>query len=117
MDRTREEVAQRALRLIGVCAIDEPATADQMQEALSVLDSVWSEMLFEAQADWDIVTGVPPHGFVALSHVLAAELAAEYGVAAPMSMARAKLRLLAAIREPMPDCDTDCTNHDDYWRP
>lgn len=98
MDRTDKEVALRGLRLIGVVAADEPATADQMSAALLVLESIWAEVRSEAQATWDIVTGVPPEAFVALANLLAAELAGEYAVAAPMTRARAKLRLLALIR-------------------
>lgn len=105
MDRTDKEVALRGLRLIGVVAADEPATADQMSAALLVLSSVWAEVQAEARATWDIVTGVPPEAFMPLAHLLAAELAGEYGVAAPMSGARAKLRLLAVIRPDDRCCD------------
>lgn len=105
-DRTREEVAERALRLIGVVASDEPPSADQMAGALAVLDSTWAETRAEAQATWDIVTGVPPAAFVPLASLLAAELAPEYAVAAPMTRARARLRLLAVIR-PDDRCDDD----------
>lgn len=104
MDRTREETALRALRLIGVAAQDEPATADQMQGALHVLESIWAEVREEAQATWDIATGTPPEGFVPLANFLAAELAPEYAVAAPMTRARAKLRLLAVIRPAEREC-------------
>lgn len=108
MERTREEVAQRALRLIAVCAADEAPTADMMVGALDVLDSVWAEAMDEARAPWDVVTGVPAAGFVPLANLLAAELSGEYGVAAPMTRARAKLRLLAVIRPAIRwnDCDT-----------
>ena len=37
MDRTDKEVALRGLRLIGVVAADEPATADQMSAAFPLL--------------------------------------------------------------------------------
>lgn len=109
MDRTRDEVALRALRLLGVVASDEPATADQAQGALMVLDSIWAEVLGEAQATWDITTGVPQEAFVPLANLLAAEMAGEYAVPSPMSRPRAKLRLLATIRksEPHELCDTD----------
>lgn len=104
MDRTREETALRALRLIGVVAQDEPATADQMRGALDVLESLWAELLTEAPATWGLATGIPPEAFVPLAQFLAAELAPEYGVAAPMTRARAKLRLLALIRPAEPEC-------------
>ncbi|MDQ7262700.1 hypothetical protein NM680_12950 [Paracoccus sp. PS-1] len=109
MERTREETALRALRLIGVVATDEPGSADQMQGALMVLDSIWTEVRDEAQATWDIATGVPQDAFVPLANLLAAELAGEYAVPSPMSRARAKLRLLAVIRktEPRECCDYD----------
>lgn len=107
MDRTRDETALRALRLIGVVANDEPATADQSQTALDVLESIWAEVRAEAQATWDIATGIPQEAFVPLAHFLAAELAGEYVVAAPMTRARARLRLLAVIR-PAEPCDDTC---------
>lgn len=116
MDRTDKEVALRGLRLIGVVAADEPATADQMSAALLVLSSVWAEVQAEAPATWDIVTGVPPEAFMPLAHLLAAELAGEYGVAAPMSGARAKLRLLAVIRLDDRCCDDNCDPCADYGR-
>lgn len=118
MERTREETALRALRLIGVVASDEPGSADQMRGALDVLDSIWPEVLAEAQATWDIATGVPQEAFVPLAHLLAAELAGEYSVASPMTRARAKLRLLAAIRarEPRECCDYDpCADYGAGW--
>lgn len=98
MDRTKEEIATRALRLLGVCASDEPPSADQMASALAVLDGIFAELRSEAQPTWDIVTGTPPEAVVPLANWLAAELAGEYGVAAPMTRARAKLRLLAVVR-------------------
>lgn len=109
MDRTREETALRALRMIGVAAQDEPATADQMQSALDVLESIWAEVREEAQAVWDIATGVPQEAFVPLAHFLAAELAGEYAVVAPMTRPRAKVRLLAVIRPAEPEC---CRPHE-----
>lgn len=112
MDRTRNEVALRGLRLIGVVAQDEPATADQMNAALLVLESVWAELRSEAQATWDIATGVPDAAFVPLANLLSAELAGEYAVAAPMSRARAKLRLLAVIRPD--DRRPPCPQRNDY---
>lgn len=109
MDRTREEAATRALRLIGVCASDEPPSADQMASALTMLDSIFAELRGEAQPTWDIVTGTPPEAFAPLANWLAAEIAGEYGVPSPMSRARSKLRLLAVVR---PDDRTDCDDCD-----
>ena len=97
MDSTRDEVAQRALRLIGVCATDEPPTADQMAGALSVLDGIYEEMLTERVLSWDVATGVPAESFVPLANWLGAELAPEYGVTPPMHRARAKLRVMASV--------------------
>jgi len=106
MDRTRVETAQRALRMLGVVASDEPPTDDQMQTALDILDSIWAEAMQQARATWDIATGIPPEAFVPLANWLAAELAGEYAVASPMSRGSAKLRLLAVIRTP--GCDDCC---------
>jgi hypothetical protein len=112
MDRTREETATRALRMLGIVASDEPPTADQMDGATMVLGSIWAEAMQEARAAWDIATGVPPEGFVPLANWLAAELAAEYAVAPPMSRGSAKLRLLAVIRAGE-ECGACCMT-DDY---
>lgn len=112
MDRTPQEVAQRALRLIGVCAADEPPSADQMTGALDVLSGLWAEVRAETDATWDVTTGTPAEAYVPLANFLAAELAGEYGVASPMSGARARLRLLAVIRPFVGD--DACRTRDDY---
>lgn len=104
MQKTREEVALQALRMLGVVAADEPATSHQMSGALSVLDGIWAEVSASAPADWDIVTGTPMKSFVPLAQMLAADLAAEYGVQPPMTRARARLRLLASYRTDDRDC-------------
>lgn len=109
MDRTKDEVALRALRMIGVVASDEPPTADQSKGALDVLEGLYSELRSEVAPLWDVVTGVPPEAFIPLANYLAAELAGEYGVSAPMTRPRAKIRLMAVIREYKP-CPT--TAHD-----
>ena len=112
MDRTQEEVAQRALRLIGVCAADEPPSGDQMTAALDVLSGLWAEVRAETDATWDVVTGTPAEAYVPLANLLAAEMAGEYGVVAPMTVARARLRLLAVIRPWIGD--DACRTRDDY---
>ena len=98
MDHDRNEVALRALRMIGVTASDEPATADQMQTALTTLNAIFMELRKEAQPTWDVATGTPDESMMPLANWLAAEIAGEYALTAPMSRARAKLRLLAVIR-------------------
>lgn len=112
MSRSQDEIAARALRLLGVVAADESLTADQASNALAVLEGIWSELITEAQPTWDIETGTPPEGFVPLANWLAAEMAPEYGVPAPMTRGRAKLRLLAVVRPDDRDpeekgCDPD----------
>lgn len=115
MDRTQDEIAARALRLLGVVAADESLTADQATSALAVLEGIWSELITETQPTWDIVTGTPPEGFVPLANWLAAELAPEYGLAPPMMRGRAKLRLLAVVRPDDRDPDEKGCNPDaDY---
>ena len=88
MQRTRQEIATRALRMIGVTAEDEPPSADQMAAALDVLGGLWGELLAEVRPTWDIVTGTPAEGFVPLASWLAAELAAapSEAVAAPAAV-------------------------------
>ncbi len=111
MQRTRQEIATRALRMIGVTAEDEPPSADQMAAALAVLDGLWGELLAEVRPTWDIVTGTPAEGFVPLASWLAAELATEYERPVAMSRSRAKLRLLAVVR---PDDRVTVWPRDDY---
>lgn len=113
MDHSRETVALRALRMIGVTASDEPATADQMQAAIHVLNAIFAEFRTEAIPTWDVATGTPDEAFMPLASWLAAELAGEYMAAAPMTRARAKLRLLAVVR-PDDRVDDDCSPCGDY---
>lgn len=115
MQKTRQEVALQALRMLGVVAADEPATDDQMAGALAVLDGIWAEVLADAPADWDIVTGTPMKSFVPLAQMLAADLAAEYGVQPPMTRARARLRLLASYRTDDRDCYDPLVNDYGMW--
>lgn len=116
MERTKDEIARRALRLIGVCAEDEPPSAAQMDTALGYLDGIFSELRDEAQPTWDIATGTPAKAFVPMANWLAAEIAGEFGVPSPMGRARAKLRVLAVVR---PDdwVDCDCTCDYGLWVP
>lgn len=113
MNHSRETVALRALRMIGVAASDEPATADQMQAAIQVLNALFAELRAEAVPTWDVATGTPDEAFMPLANWLAAELAGEYMSAAPMTRARAKLRLLAVVR-PDDRTDDDCSPCGDY---
>lgn len=110
MDRTKEEVARRALRLIGVVASDEPPTDDQMAGALMTLDGIFAELRSLAVPTWDIATGVPAEAFVPMAQWLGAELAGEYVAPSPMTRARAKLRVLAVVRpDDRVDDDKDIT--------
>lgn len=111
MEYTKEEIARRALRMIGVVASDEPPTADQMKTAEAVLDGIFAELRSEAQPTWDIATGTPSEAFVPMANWLGAEISGEYAVAAPMSRARAKLRVMAVVR---PDDRTEDDWIEDY---
>lgn len=94
---TRIDVITRAMRRLGIVADDEVLTADQMANAGDVLDSLFVEAGREAPMPFDL-NNTPSESYAALANYLAAEMAAEYGVTAPDTPARAKLRFVASVR-------------------
>lgn len=96
--KSRAEIIAHALKLIGVMAEDESPTAWQQQTAGDALDGLFLEIQPSPFAPWSPVSGVPDGAFLALSRLLAAEVAPLFGVAAPMSRAAAYIRVMAMIR-------------------
>lgn len=94
--KTRKQIIERALRILGVLAYDDALTAEQEQEAGCVLDSVFAKMNADIPGvSFAPVTDVPEEAFVPLANLLAAHMAPDYGVAAPVSRARAWLDVRA----------------------
>lgn len=96
--KTKTDVILYALRWIGVVAGDSAASADEAITASDVLDGLFAELQKEALSPWSPVTGIDDAAFVPLSQWLGAEIAPSFGLGAPVSPARAKVRLMATIR-------------------
>lgn len=95
--KTRLEVIEYAARKIGVLAEDESLTAAQVANIGATLDGIFAELSLEAAPAWDL-TAVDDAAFVQLGNLLAADIAADYGVPPVTSRPSAWLRLMAQIR-------------------
>ena len=80
MTKTATETVTEALRMLGVVAIDEAATADDRTRCKDHLDSIYSTLTdTEALAlDWTVET-VPDGVFLALARAVAGSVASTYG--------------------------------------
>lgn len=87
--KTRADVIARAFRRLEIAAVDEALTADQSADGTATLDALMQEAGLEEVTD---------EGFLALTDLLAAEIAPAYGVQAPVTRTRAWLRLMATVR-------------------
>ena len=100
---TELDVITHALRLLGVVASDEAATADQEAFCRVTLDAITAEFQEYHLLPWS-TDNVPARSSQPLALLLAADAAPSYLVAPPMSRGMAKLRLLATVnpddREP-----------------
>ena len=94
---TKLDVITAALRLLGVLASDEEPTADQYAMGDLYLASIFEEVEAEAGLPFS-VDAVPVNAFLALSRLLAVDLAAPFLVNPPTSRGMAMLRLLAVVR-------------------
>jgi hypothetical protein len=103
---TRRDVIDMAYRRLGIKAEDQPLSADQMAFGGSVLDALWEEVRRHAPDVMWPLADVPSQYFLPLAHVLAAELAPSFGVAA-RPRAVEFTRLLAAIRPDNRQTDDD----------
>jgi len=96
MAKTQTEVINRALRVIGVLAEDiEPSTATR-EIAEEVLEGVLAEARSNAPITWN--NDIPDAAFLALSNLVAADLAPMYPPAVGPNRARAWARLMAIVR-------------------
>jgi hypothetical protein len=95
--KTRLDVITRALRRIGVAAVDEDPTADQIQSVGSVYDALLEEIssVFGKSIPAD---SVPPEAFIPLANLLAVEVAHDTGASPHQSRGTALIRLLAVLR-------------------
>lgn len=94
--KSSKQVIERALRILGVLASDEPATADMTSNAKAVLESIVAEMSAALPlVPFSLVSGVPLAAFEPLARLLACDIAGDYGLAAPQPRARAWLRVRA----------------------
>ena len=96
--KSRAEIIAHALKLIGVVAEDESPTAWQKQTVGAALDGLFMEIQPPTFSPWSPVSGVPDGAFLALSRLLAAEIAPMFAAQAPMSRAAAYIRVMAMIR-------------------
>ena len=110
MAKTRAEVITSALRRIGVVAEDEAASTAMETNAGEVLDTLFAEIEVSKDVTWDLTT-VPDEAFIALSNLLAADVAPLYPPAqAPYPRGVAWMRLMGIIR---PDDREDYRDTDD----
>jgi len=94
---TRLDIVTLALRRCGITAADEEPTADQFSIGSQLLDAIYGELQGEALLPWT-VDDVPAASSVALSLVLAADLAPMFQVQPPIPRGIAWLRLLGTVR-------------------
>lgn len=97
----KAEIITRALRRLRVVSHNRAATADQMSEVGTVLDSLYEEFTQDNATPWQL-TDVPDECVNALADLLAAEIAPEFSKPSPVSRSRALTRL------------TDIINPDDW---
>jgi len=109
---TRRDIATLALRLIGVSAHDEPATADEIAVADAMLTTIYSEIVaaFWTEVDEDGVETTDPEWTLAnipasvatpLAQVLAADVAPVFSRGGP-SRGAAWVRLGKEMFAPQP---------------
>lgn len=98
--KTRKQIIERAHRVLGVLSYDEALTAEQLRTGGEVLDSVFARINAELpNAPFAVEADVPDEAFVSLSDLLAAYIAPDYALQAPVSRARAWLSLRAIYVE------------------
>lgn len=108
--KTRLDVINRAMRRIGVKAEDENLTADQITSVGEVFDMLVARLDTEVSLTFTSAS-VPDEVFIPLANWLAAEVAPDYGVAAPTSPERAYSQVLAVLR---PDDRADIAEAEYY---
>ena len=97
MAKTQAEVVARAHRTLGLLAADEVPTADMNAFAGNALEGAIEELAYvQGLAVTFDKTDVPDELFLAVSDLLAAEIAPHYGVNGP-SRSRAIARIRASL--------------------
>lgn len=91
--KSRKEVIERALKILGVLAYDEALTADQEAEGGAVLDSIFSKLNGQVPPATFELDSIPEEAFMPLANLLAAYVAPDYGQQATMGIGRAWLHL------------------------
>lgn len=109
MTKTRLEVVQQAHRRLGVLSVDEEPTDDQFVYASDTLDAVFEECkTVQGMAFTWALDAVPDAAFLALSNLLAVEIAPHYEVAAePRHRAMGRLRAYAFPDDRPDERDSD----------
>ena len=91
--KSRKQIIERALRIIGVLAYDDALTADQEAEGGAVLDSIFAKLDAQEPPVTFAVDDVPEEAFVPLANLLAAHIAPDYALQTPTGIGRAWLNL------------------------
>lgn len=107
---TRLDVITKALRDIGVLAIDEAPEANDEASVGDVFDAIYAELSNEAITFSS--SFIPADLFIGLSQMVAADAAPMYGRQAPVSRARAKLRMNAVMN---PDNRASRSDEAEYY--
>lgn len=111
MAKTKRETATRALRLIGVVAQDEAATADEYAVAEDTLDTLYAEL--NSAHGFSMTFGtdaIPDEYFLPMARLLGVEVARDFGVnAEPFATALNRLRAVEHVYTRDMDLDDDGT--------
>jgi hypothetical protein len=114
MSKTRLDVIQKALRILGVLASDTDASADDSAYAGDSLDTLFQEIQNTqgVTITWAL-DATPDNAFLPLSRLLAVEVSDHFEVPPKESFAKAMGRLRAALisddRDDRADFDDDGT--------
>lgn len=95
MPKSRADIAELALRRLGVLAVDAPLTADMERHARLTLDAINAELAFPDELDPDALDSIPDATARPLAHLLAVDLASAYEVQPRDNRARLVLALRA----------------------
>ena len=95
--RTREDVITKALRLIGHTAVDETPDADAAADAIDTFDGLTVQFQEHVPGDgfW---SNIPERVYLPMAHLVAATVAPNYNLQAPMSREMAMSLIMAQLR-------------------
>lgn len=94
MTKTRTEVVNQAYRRLGIVAVDQVASADEIAYGGNTLDALFAELKASdgITVTWDL-SAVPDTAFIPLANLLAVEVAPAYMQQAPERRGSAFIRL------------------------